>query len=139
MPYFPVIFNIYNNKKHTMTLSDYQTLFSNFGFDNPNLQSGLEISEENGKINFTVRVNGSEVEGNQLPSILGYPNDIFGPIDAVLSTYSTTDENGWVVPLFDISTHSPEIFKIFNQENTHIASFSYRWESGIVYWEFLEI
>lgn len=122
-----------------MILSDYQTLFSNFGFDNPALQSGLEISEENGKINFTVRVNGSEVEGGQLPSLIAYPNDIFGPIEAVLSTYSTTDENGWVVPLFDISTHTPEIFKIFNQENTHIASFSYRWESGIVYWEFLEI
>ena len=122
-----------------MTLSDYQTLFSNFGYDNPNLQSGLEISEENGKINFTVRVNGSEVEGNQLPSLFGYPNDIFSPIESILSNYSTTDENGWVVPLFDISTHTPEIFKIYNQENTHIASFSYRWESGIVYWEFLEI
>lgn len=122
-----------------MTLSDYQTLFSNFGFDNSNLQTGIEISEENGKINFTVRVNGSEIEGNQLPSLIGYPNDIFGPIEVVLSTYSTTDENGWVVPLFDISTHSPEIFKIYNQENTHIASFSYRWENGIVYWEFLEV
>lgn len=122
-----------------MTLSDYQTLFSNFGFDNSNLQTGIEISEENGKINFTVRVNGSEIEGNQLPSLIGYPNDIFGPIEGVLSTYSTTDENGWVVPLFDISTHSPEIFKIYNQENTHIASFSYRWENGIVYWEFLEV
>lgn len=122
-----------------MTLSDYQTLFSNFGFDNSNLQTGIEISEENGKINFTVRVNGSEIEGNQLPSLIGYPNDIFGPIEGVLSTYSTTDENGWVVPLFDISTHSPEIFKIYNQENTHIASFSYIWENGIVYWEFLEV
>lgn len=139
MQYFPVIFNIYNYKKHTMTLSDYQTLFADFTFDSPVIQSAIEISEENGKINFIVRVNGSEVDGGQLPSLIGYPNDIYLPINAVLATFSTEDENGWVVPLFDISTHTPEIFKVYNQENTHISSFTYRWEENIVYWEFLEI
>jgi hypothetical protein len=122
-----------------MTLSEYQTLFSNFGFNHPTIQSGLEISEENGRINFTVRVNGENLDAGQLPSVIAYPNDIFGPIEAILSTYSTTDENGWTIPLFDISTHTPEIFKVFNQENTHITSFTYRWENNIIYWEFLEV
>ena len=122
-----------------MTLSEYQTLFSNFGFNHPTIQSGIEIFEENGKINFLVRVNGEDLDSGQLPSVIAYPNDIFGPIESVLSTFSTTDENGWTIPLFDISTHTPEVFKTYNQQNSHIASFTYRWESGIIYWEFLEL
>jgi hypothetical protein len=122
-----------------MTLQDYQTLFAGFSFENPAIQSNIDIYEENSKINFNVRVNGDNLDSGLLPSIIGYPNDIVGPIIDKLSTFSTEDENGWVIPLFDISTHTPEIYKVFNQDNTHIASFTYRWENSIIYWEFLEV
>jgi hypothetical protein len=122
-----------------MTLQDYQTLFAEFSFENPAIQSNIDIYEENSKINFNVRVNGDNLDSGLLPSIIGYPNDIVGPIIDKLSTFSTEDENGWIIPLFDISIHTPEIYKVFNQDNTHISSFTYRWENSIVYWEFLEV
>ena len=119
-----------------MTFSDYQNLFQGFLFDHPHIQSNLEITQENGTIIFSVRVSGVNEEIS-VTDIMSYPNDVFGPVMSLLSTFSTENEDGWIIPLFDISTHTPELFKIYDQENNQVSSFSYRWENGITYWELM--